>query len=47
MHEASGLNKEIQERSKDAALVLMNMPPFPLEHNLGCFSFLIFFYYII
>jgi len=34
MHEASGLNKEIQERSKDAALVLMNMPPFPLEHNL-------------
>ena len=35
MHEASGLNKEIQERSKDAALVLMNMPPFPLEHNLG------------
>jgi len=33
MHEASGLNKEIQERSKNASLVLMNMPPFPLETN--------------
>merc|ERR1712173_395259 len=34
MHQATGLNKKITEMSGDASLVFLNMPPFPLEHNL-------------
>jgi len=33
MHEASGLNKHLTKYSKDAQLVLMNMPPIPFENN--------------
>ena len=38
MHQASGLNKKITELSGEASLVFLNMPPFPLEHNVGKYN---------
>ncbi|CBY33684.1 unnamed protein product [Oikopleura dioica] len=33
IHEATGLNRLIQQYSGESDLVFINMPPFPIEHN--------------
>ena len=34
MHEASGLNNKLMEHSAGAELVIVNMPPIPIEHKI-------------